>query len=73
LSKKHPNNGPTLSKAPPKKRKRPQVEDDPLLDLSKPEMPVSPKSQEILAKFIEDLKDPAKTHRMPRKWTTAEP
>ncbi len=66
MSKKHPNNGGTLTKG-HKLRRATHGEDDPRLDASKPEMWVPQKTRDLIAEWI---KDPAKMHKMPRKWTT---
>ncbi len=68
MSKSHPNDGPTFSKAPPKKRPRPG--DGPPLDPSKPELWVSLETRERIDEWI---KDPATLPRMARRMTTGRP
>jgi hypothetical protein len=66
MSKRHPNNGPTLTKG-KREMRRATHEDDPRLDPSKPKVFVSQKSRDLLDEW---LKDPAKAHMMARKCTT---
>jgi hypothetical protein len=66
MSKRYPNNGPTFVKGKRKVPKSTDGERDPRLDVSRPEVWVSKKSRDLITEWI---KDPAKMHKICRKWT----